>query len=360
MIKNNKPKLILSSVVILLPILVGMLLWDQLPDRFATHWGISGDADGWSSKTVAIFLPPLSMLVCHWFCILVTAADPRNKDQHRKATGMILWIMPLVSLFSSAAIYSFALGAQFNMASLIIGLVGTLFIGIGNYLPKVKPNFTIGVKVPWALHDEANWNATHRFSGKVWVAGGLALLFLSLLPMELAAVPLVLVMLAMVVLPVLYSWQFYKKHGAPPKTEAQAKEAQNTSAILKGTLIAIAVLFAAVGILLFSGHIDVAYSKDTFTLDASLWQDLTVRYDEIESIEYRNGNVDGSRTRGLGSFRLLLGDFRNDEFGSYTRYTYYDPGACVVLTVNGETLVISGTDAAETAAIYDALTARME
>ena len=360
MLKQNKRNLILSSIVILLPILVGLLLWNQLPDRFATHWGVSGKADGWSGKAVAVFASPLSVLVCHWLCIFVTAADPRNKDQHKKATGMILWVLPLVSLFSSAAIYSFALGAEFDMASLTFALVGILFIGIGNYLPKVKPNYTIGIKVPWALHDEANWTATHRFSGKVWVTGGLAMLLLCFFPAELFIIPTVLVILVLAIVPVLYSWLYFKKHGAPSKTEAQIKEEKTNSAILKGTLIFTAVIFLIVSILLFSGHIDVVYSEDSFTLEASFWNDLTVQYDDIEAIEYRDGNVEGERTWGLGSFRLLLGNFRNDEFGSYTRYTYYDPEACVVLTVKGKVLVISGKDAAGTAAIYDALTARME
>ncbi|MFQ8814402.1 MAG: SdpI family protein [Gallintestinimicrobium sp.] len=44
---------------------------------------------------------------------------------------------------------------------------------IGNYLPKVKQNNTIGIRVVWSLMDEENWNATHRFSGKLWMASGI-------------------------------------------------------------------------------------------------------------------------------------------------------------------------------------------
>ena len=73
------------------------------------------------------------------------------------------------------------------------------------------------------------------------------------------------------------------------------------------------------------------------------------------AVECRDGNVDGSRVVGLGSFRLLLGTFENEEFGNYTRYTYYNPEACVVLKVNGKTLVLSGRDATETQSIYQQL-----
>ena len=97
------------------------------------------------------------------------------------------------------------------------------------------------------------------------------------------------------------------------------------------------------------------FSDNYFTIKASYYDDLTVFYDRIESVEYRDGNVNGSRVFGVGSFRLLLGSFENQEFGNYTRYTYYNPEACVVLKVNGKTLVLSGKDAAETREIYETL-----
>ena len=95
-------------------------------------------------------------------------------------------------------------------------------------------------------------------------------------------------------------------------------------------------------------------------MDASFWNPITVNYDDIDSIEYREGDISGSRLWGLESFRLLLGNFENEEFGNHTRYTYYKPEACIVLTVKGKTMVISGRDAAETTSIYNELTARTE
>ena len=41
-------------------------------------------------------------------------------------------------------------------------LMGALLIIIGNYLPKCRQNYTIGIKIPWTLADEDNWNRTHR------------------------------------------------------------------------------------------------------------------------------------------------------------------------------------------------------
>lgn len=114
-----------------------------------------------------------------------------------------------------------------------------------------------------------------------------------------------------------------------------------------------------VGIILFSGNIDVVCNDTSFTIDPSYRNSITVNYGEIESIEYREGNVDGTRTWGFGSWKLLLGAFENEEFGSYTRYTYYKPEACIVVTCGDEILVFSCENAAETQTIYNELTARI-
>ena len=66
----------------------------------------------------------------------------------------------------------------------------------------------------------------------------------------------------------------------------------------------------------------------------------------------------GTRIFGVGSFRLLLGTFENEEFGTYTRYTYYRPDSCVVLTKGGKTLVFSGADRESTKEIYETLVAK--
>ena len=76
MIKKNKGALILTSLVLLVPILVGLLLWDRLPEQIPSHWGINGEVDGWSSKAFAVFGFPCILLAMHWVCVLISSADP--------------------------------------------------------------------------------------------------------------------------------------------------------------------------------------------------------------------------------------------------------------------------------------------
>lgn len=353
MLKNHKKALIASSLLTLLPILVGLLLWDKLPEKFATHWGITGQADGWSSTPVAIFLMPVLMLASHWLCIFFTAKDPKNKDRNRKPFGMVLWIIPVMSNLCCGLMYALAMGMEFSVGNIMTGAMGLLFLVIGNYLPKCRMNYTIGIKVPWTYSSEENWNATHRFGGKVWVIGGLVMILSAFLPAAIGSVVMIIATFALTLIPIAYSYRYYKKQKADgaalspfPKTNPR---------LTKASLVFVVIILLFVAAMLFTGDVTVHFSEARFTIEASYYPDLTVDYSAIDAIEYRDGNVDGIRVGGLGTFRLLLGYFQNEEFGTYTRYTYYKPEACVVLTVKGKTLVLSGEDAAETQEIYQQL-----
>ena len=211
MLKKNKLTLILSSIVTLLPILVGLILWERLPQELPTHWGINGEVDDYSSKGFAVFGLPLILLGFHWICTLATALDHKNKEQHAKLFTLVFWIIPALSLTVSALIYATVLGYVFNVTTILFCFMGLLFIVIGNYLPKCKQNRTLGIKVKWTLENEANWNATHRMAGKFWVAGGLLFLPIGFLPQALTLWAMPVLIFVMVIVPVIYSYIYHKQ-----------------------------------------------------------------------------------------------------------------------------------------------------
>ena len=213
MLKNHKRTLVVTSGLILLPILAGLIFWNDLPARMVTHWGPDGRPNGWSSRGFAVFGLPAFLLAVHWLCVFFTLKDPKNKGQNPKLFALVLWITPVISLFVGGVTYAAALGLDINVSRVAMLLIGVVFILIGNYMPKCRQNHTIGIKIPWTLNDEENWNATHRFAGKVWFAGGLVVLASAFLP-PLAQIGMFLPAIFLLVgLPVLYSYNFHKKHG---------------------------------------------------------------------------------------------------------------------------------------------------
>lgn len=358
MIKNNKWKLLISSIIILLPILFGIIFWNELPEQMTTHWGADGSADGWSVKAFAVLGLPLFILVLHWVCVFFTSKDHKNKNQNKKVFGMIWWICPILSVFANGITYADAFGKEFNIGTLTLILIGLMFLVFGNYLPKCKQNYTIGIKVKWALQNEENWNATHRMGGKLWVIGGSIMMACVFLPETVIPWAMLILLPVLAVIPIVYSYAYHRKQlkeGTATITPIPKSKADKIVTIVVVVLVAVCLIF--VGLLTYTGDINVKYKDDSFTIEVSFWYDLTVDYDAIESIEYREHDDPGSRTNGLGGARLLAGAFENKEFGSYTRYTYVGCDACVVLTVDGKILVVNGSDAESTKAIYEKLIA---
>lgn len=205
-----KKTMILTSIMIVLPIIIGVLLWEQLPDKIATHFSFDGTPNGWSDKGFAVFGMPLFLLVCQWIAFFATMQDPKQKNMSEKLFRLVLWIVPVISWILPVSCYGYELGYETSNANLAFGLLGIMFLVIGNYLPKCRQNYTMGIKLPWTLDDEENWNHTHRMAGFLWVICGflmLANVFLNWGWMVVVAI------VVSGVVPTIYSYLYYKKHG---------------------------------------------------------------------------------------------------------------------------------------------------
>ena len=211
--KHTKLNIILSCIVLISPIIFGTIVWNKLPESMPIHWGVNGEADHWSSKPFAVFVLPLLILALHGVCIFASRKDFRNKKQSHKVMGLVLWICPLLSVMANSLTYAVALGKEINVLFVVSLTMGALFVLIGNYLPKCQQNRTVGIRIIWTLKNEANWNATHRFAGKVWVIGGLLLMASSLLPYSILPWAMIALLVVFIGLPVLYSYRFYRKEG---------------------------------------------------------------------------------------------------------------------------------------------------
>ena len=115
-------------------------------------------------------------------------------------------IVPLTSVFVSILTYGTAFGIDISVNVFGYLFVGIIFILVGNYLPKSRQNYTIGIKLPWTLNDTENWNKTHRFGGIVWILCGVLILTNTMFDI-VWIIPVVVV--AAVLLPTLYSYLLF-------------------------------------------------------------------------------------------------------------------------------------------------------
>jgi uncharacterized membrane protein len=121
---------------------------------------------------------------------------------------IMLMLVSMVGYFYAIALWA-GVGHPLNVSRAIVGGVCLLIAMLGNLMGKIRRNFYIGVRTPWALANERVWNATHRCAAKTLVAGGVA--GLALTAAGLDGRPVFVVVVAAALVPVVYSLVFYKQ-----------------------------------------------------------------------------------------------------------------------------------------------------
>lgn len=350
---KNKKQLLTASALTLLPAVLILAMHRWLTEQMTALWGF----DGSLPLLGAMVFMPLSMLVLLWLCAWITSKDPGNQGRNQKVSAVMLWILPIISNLVCAMFIAISLGAANAIPRLFPIFLGLLFAVIGNFMPKTRRNSTIGIKVSWTLASEENWNATHRFTGRLWFICGIALMSLACLPAKIGLPICIILIFCLALAPMVYAYCYYRKQrkaGTAPDVNA-VQDIRFT----KWTLALLAVILIFVGVLMFTGNIAFTFEEESFTMEASYYTDLTVRYEDIDSIEYREYDDRGTRACGFGSGKLLMGAFQNEEFGIYTRYSYVGCKNAVVVRSGEKVLVISGPTENTTKGIYAELTERV-
>ncbi len=208
--KMNKKQLILTSFVIVLPALIGAFFWKALPEQVPTHFGIDGQADGYSSKLFTLLAFPILFVLFQIIALTSLEKESVKVTVPAKMRKLYAWIIPALSLIVQGSIYANALGWVKSSPTLVTAFLGIIFVIIGNYLPKTHRNHTIGIRIPWTLSDDKNWHKTHRMAGKLWVLGGLIILLESFIQIALPYV-IAVVIAVMVSVPIVYSFLLSRK-----------------------------------------------------------------------------------------------------------------------------------------------------
>ena len=359
---KNKKYWLITSAITLLPILLGLILWNKLPDRIPTHFGIDGAADGWGTKGFAVFGLPLIWLTFQMIIYFVTRLDKQNRGHNEKVLNLVGLIFPSMSVVFAVFMYTRAMEIDLNLGCVLFPLLGLLFIVIGNWMPKIKQNATLGIKVKWTLYSEENWNKTHRFAGFVWVIGGVLFCLMAFVPGDTLVFLLPLQIILLGCLPMVYSWRLAKKQQKEGIwTESQVSmNLKKHPVILAVSMVLVTLILVGVGFLMFTGDITYTCTDTALTVNADFHADSVVPYDLIEALELREEAPEGTREWGFASARLLMGTFQNDEFGSHIRYSYTGTDAYIVVTCADSTMILNADTEAATCALYEELAAKLQ
>ena len=206
------PLLIIAAALI-----ASAIVYPRLPERMATHWNMSGEPDGFSNRFWGAWMIPV-FIAGMWVIVrILPAIDPRgaNYEKFRPAFEAIMYSVMLFMLFLHIVVLRASLGHPVQMLRLMPIGIGLLFVVIGNLLPRARPNWFVGIRTPWTLSNDRVWERTHRFGGRVFVAGGLFCILAGLVIVQWAHAVLVAVVTVIAVSVTAYSYLEWKRERQP-------------------------------------------------------------------------------------------------------------------------------------------------
>lgn len=195
-------------VLTVIPIIYLLINWSSLPDQLPIHFDTGGDPNGYGSKLVYIFLP----LGLYFLMLVLPYIDPRksNYDIFSSTYFKLRVVLCLfIGIIDTIIVYNTLHGIE-KMGLLMPISVFLLFTLLGNYMGNFRPNYFVGIKVPWTLNNDVVWTRTHKMAGKLWFWGGL-IGIASLFFVKNFAFVMLPITIFIIVVPIIYSYIIYQK-----------------------------------------------------------------------------------------------------------------------------------------------------
>jgi uncharacterized membrane protein len=209
----------LKTEWILIVIILGMFVatWvvlPQLPDPMPIHWNAVGQPDDFASRWIGAFMLPLVSLGLYLVMLLVPAIDPRRENYARFADTYHIFRLLLISFMAfvhGATLFSVLRAESQLNPDLVMVAVGLLFVLLGNYIPRIRSNWFVGIRTPWTLSDPEVWRRTHRLGGRAFFVAGLIVILAALLPSEWMMPALLSAIAVAAIVPTVYSYVAFRQ-----------------------------------------------------------------------------------------------------------------------------------------------------
>lgn len=196
----------IASIIIL--VFFNAVFYNKMPAELPIHWNFNNEVDAYGSKFKAMIGAPFILVAVNIFLCFMLDNDPKNRVQNNLLMTITKISLPIMMIVIYVITILYGLGREVNTGVIISLLIGVLFIVIGNYIPKVKRNYTMGIKLPWTLNSDENWRRTHRIGGISFIIIGLTFFAYPFVKSEVLIFGVVIFAIA---IPTIYSFYLYTR-----------------------------------------------------------------------------------------------------------------------------------------------------
>lgn len=210
---SKKTTNIITGGILLLSLAVTLVYYPTVPDIIPTHWGPTGQIDATGPKYMLFVFWGIALFV-NILMLFAEKIEPKkgSYDKFPKVVNILRIFVTALLCGLELLTIGFAFDPEFaDMTNIMYITMGIMFILLGNYMPKVKHNYTFGIKTPWTLASENVWNKTHRMCGPLWVAGGVMMMCGIFMPDNVAFITMFALIILLVIIPMVYSYMEFHK-----------------------------------------------------------------------------------------------------------------------------------------------------
>jgi uncharacterized membrane protein len=208
---------LLVLILVVLPLIYLLKIYPSLPQIVPTHFGLNGKPNGFSDKHLIIWIIAFTSLLSAGSYLLIKHLprfDPKKTAALSSGNTQKIAIA-VVAMLSATMIFILysSLHGNLTFSRLFNPLMGIFFAVVGNLMYNIKPNYFVGIRIPWTLENENNWRATHHMAGKLWFIGGIFItVFTIFLPIQTGEYFFVGCTLILAFVPIVYSFIYFKNN----------------------------------------------------------------------------------------------------------------------------------------------------
>ena len=212
-IKLSVKSEIVPVMLIVAAWILSLYFYAHFPAQVASHWDFQGKVNGYSSSAGLAFGIPALLTGMYLLFLGLPFLDPKKeryaefgKIYHYIKAAIIL---VLFGVYVITGLYNLGYPVQVGIA--VPWLIGLLFIVLGNFMGKIKPNWFVGIRTPWTLSSENVWTKTHRFGGFMMMLFGVLIIISPLLSKSLGIAVFVLGIVLVTVGSFVYSYILFRQ-----------------------------------------------------------------------------------------------------------------------------------------------------
>ncbi len=209
--KKTSKEFIISTIICVLPLIFGLLVYKKLPQEIPTKWYSDGTVGQYMPKEFTVFGMPLFFILMNALVHFAMNTDPKRQNIGSMMRTLGKWIIPVLSVVTVPMALLWGMGYQIPISRILPILLGILFVVIGNYFPKTRRSYTTGIKTPWTLNSDENWRRTHHVAAFLWIAAGIAMIAMAFLPQNIVQLVIAGMIIVLIVVPYAYSYTLYRK-----------------------------------------------------------------------------------------------------------------------------------------------------